>query len=226
MQLDKNVLYEFMNSQAGGCRVLVVGDIMLDKYYYGEVKRISPEAPVPVTRVIREVETLGGAANVAHNLALLGCHTSLVGFTGDDYHCRILLDKLSLKKIDYTGIVHTPAPTTTKLRIIGGHQQMLRLDFEETSPSEEKYQMAIQQRIDSKLAEGIDSVIISDYGKGLCTEKLCQYIINQCHLHKVPVAIDPKGNSWHKYAGADYITPNLKEINDILPMPIENKDEE
>lgn len=225
MQVDKENLYRFINGQAEKCKILVVGDVMLDKYYYGQVTRISPEAPVPVARVLKEKETLGGAANVAHNLALLGCQTALAGFVGADAHRQSLLEKLDARNIDHVGLICMPRPTTTKLRIIGGHQQMLRLDFEETSPAEAEYQQKLLEYIDSKLAEGIDSLIISDYGKGLCTPDTCQYIIKKCQAYQVPVVVDPKGNDWHKYTGADYITPNLKEINEILAAPIANEDQ-
>ena len=112
MAIDINALYDFVASKTGKCKILVVGDVMLDKYYYGEVTRISPEAPVPVTHITNTKETLGGAANVAHNLALLGCQTSIAGFVGDDYHCQSLMDKFTARGIDYRGLIHTEAPTT------------------------------------------------------------------------------------------------------------------
>jgi D-beta-D-heptose 7-phosphate kinase/D-beta-D-heptose 1-phosphate adenosyltransferase len=198
---------------------------MLDKYYYGEVTRISPEAPVPVTHVTHQKETLGGAANVAHNLALLGCDTMLAGYVGDDYHCQSLTDKLTARGINYSGLVYTKAPTTTKMRVIGGHQQMLRLDFEETEAVGSPYAERLLNYINQRLNESLDVVIVSDYGKGACTEETCQAIIKACHAHGVPVLVDPKGSNWIKYAGADYITPNLKEINNVLLEPIHNKDE-
>ena len=204
--------------------ILVVGDVMLDKYYSGEVTRISPEAPVPITHVTGTRETLGGAANVAHNIALLGANVSVAGFVGDDAHCRTLLDKLTARDIDYAGLVHTDRPTTTKIRIIGGHQQMLRLDFEDASPVTGDDETQYLRYIDRKLSESMDCVIISDYGKGACTEHACQHIIRAAHDHGVPVIIDPKGNQWAKYKDADYITPNLKEINDVLLEPIANED--
>ncbi|MBQ1417586.1 MAG: D-glycero-beta-D-manno-heptose-7-phosphate kinase, partial [Selenomonas sp.] len=97
--MDKQKMYDFVAQATGKCRLLVVGDVMLDKYYYGEVTRISPEAPVPVTRVLSQKETLGGAANVAHNLALLGCQTQIAGYVGDDYHCQSLTDKFTARGI-------------------------------------------------------------------------------------------------------------------------------
>ena len=129
--IDKQKLYDFTATRTARCKILVVGDVMLDKYYYGEVTRISPEAPVPITHVTGSKETLGGAANVAHNLALLGCQTSIAGFVGEDYHCQSLMDKFTARGIDYKGLITTDRPTTTKMRIMGGHQQMLRLDFED-----------------------------------------------------------------------------------------------
>lgn len=222
--MDKEQLYSFVAETTQKCNILVVGDVMLDKYYYGEVTRISPEAPVPVTHVLSTKETLGGAANVAHNLALLGCQTSLAGFVGEDYHCQSLEERLTARGIDFRGLVHTNQPTTTKLRVIGGHQQMLRLDFEEIDPPAPVYRERLQNYIEQKLNESLDALIISDYGKGACTQQSCQAIIDAAHAHGVPVIIDPKGSNWTKYEHADYITPNLKEINAVLPDPIRNED--
>ena len=204
--------------------ILVVGDVMLDKYYSGEVTRISPEAPVPITHVTGTRETLGGAANVAHNLALLGTNVTIAGYVGDDAHCKRLLEKFSARGIDHTGLVYTNRPTTTKIRIIGGHQQMLRLDFEDASPIDGDDAQTYLSFIEKKLNESMDCVIISDYGKGSCTEYACQRIIRLAHDHGVPVIVDPKGVQWAKYKDADYITPNLKEINEILLEPIANDD--
>ena len=222
--MDKQALYYFVAKSTRQCKILVVGDVMLDKYYYGEVTRISPEAPVPVTHVTDMKETLGGAANVAHNLALLGCATSIAGFVGDDFHCQSLLDKFTARGIEYKGLIHTDRPTTTKLRVIGGHQQMLRLDFEEADPVTGPFAERLRGYVEMKLGEHLDAVIISDYGKGACTEETCQQVIRLCHDFHVPVIVDPKGVNWEKYAQVDYITPNLKELNAILPEPIKNRD--
>lgn len=222
--MDKQALYDFVAKSTRQCKILVVGDVMLDKYYYGEVTRISPEAPVPVTHVTDMKETLGGAANVAHNLALLGCATSIAGFVGDDFHCQSLLDKFTARGIEYKGLIHTDRPTTTKLRVIGGHQQMLRLDFEEADPVTGPFAERLRGYVEMKLGEHLDAVIISDYGKGACTEETCQQVIRLCHDYHVPVIVDPKGTNWEKYAQVDYITPNLKELNAILPEPIKNRD--
>ena len=222
--MDKKKMYDFVAQATGKCRLLVVGDVMLDKYYYGEVTRISPEAPVPITRVLSQKETLGGAANVAHNLALLGCQTEIAGYVGDDYHCQSLTDKFTARGIEFRGLIHTDRPTTTKLRVIGGHQQMLRLDFEEADPMTGQYAQRLQNFVSARLSEGVDGVIISDYGKGACTPETCQAVIKFCHAQGVPVVVDPKGTNWGKYSGADYITPNFKELNAVLPEKIKNQD--
>lgn len=225
MTVDRKKLLDFVLNDIAKVRILVVGDVMLDRYYYGEVTRISPEAPVPINHVTSTNDTLGGSANVAHNLALLGCRTSIAGFAGNDYHCQTLLDKFTARGIDYKGIIRREAPTTTKLRIIGGHQQMLRLDFEDTEPVGEHYAERLIDYVEQSLQNGLDAVIISDYGKGACTEDVCVRIIDECHSMAVPVFVDPKGTAWDKYATADYITPNFKELNAVLSKPIRNRDE-
>lgn len=222
--MDTEALYDFVDRHTTDCRILVAGDVMLDKYYYGEVNRISPEAPVPIAHVLRMKETLGGAANVAHNLALLGCRTSITGFIGDDFHGESLVENFKSRHIECGGLILTDRPTTTKLRIIGGHQQMMRLDFEKGAPVKGRFADDFFHYIARKLEEGLDAVIISDYGKGACTEENCRRIIDACHEHGVPVIVDPKGTNWMKYARADYITPNLKEINEVIADPICNED--
>lgn len=225
MATKKDRLKKFVTTGMSKVHILVVGDVMLDKYYYGEVTRISPEAPVPITRVVDTKDTMGGAANVAHNLALLGCQTSIAGFVGDDYHCQTLIDKFISRGIDYKGIIYREEPTTTKLRVIGGHQQMLRLDFEDTEPVKPLYANRLLNYVEQTLENGLDAVVISDYGKGACTEDVCSSIIELCNDAEVPVFVDPKGREWDKYMNADFITPNVKEINAILEKPIKNRDE-
>ncbi|MDR1701766.1 MAG: D-glycero-beta-D-manno-heptose-7-phosphate kinase [Sporomusaceae bacterium] len=217
---------EFLLTEVKKCRVLVVGDVMLDRYYFGEVSRISPEAPVPVNRIFKEKETPGGAANVAHNLACLGCKVFLAAVTGEDENRRRLVNILSDLGITSEGLIALKKrPTTTKLRVIGGHQQMLRLDFEESSPVNSLAEKKIRAYVETILAAGTDVIIISDYGKGLCTPVLCQHLIKRANEANVPVLIDPKGVNWKKYAQASVITPNLKELGEALKktVPNENK---
>ena len=179
--MDIEKMLTLVEERLSRCRILVTGDVMLDKYYYGEVTRISPEAPVPINHIMRQKETLGGAANVAHNLALLGCDTLLAGFVGEDYHCRSLKEKLVENGIDHAGLVPTNRPTTTKMRIIGGHQQMMRLDFESTEPLEKIYIDKFLAFVRCKLAESIDAIIVSDYAKGTCSEVTTTAIIEAAH---------------------------------------------
>ena len=127
----EKTIKEFLQKRIDCLHVLVIGDVMLDRYFFSSVERISPEAPVPVALVHEQKNTLGGAANVAHNLARLGCKVSIAGVIGEDYHGRILCDKLFNIGIDRVGLIEASNHTTTKTRILGGHQQMLRIDFEE-----------------------------------------------------------------------------------------------
>ena len=221
-------LVEFVEHGADKCKILVVGDLMLDKYYYGEVTRISPEAPVPITHVKKIKETLGGAANVAHNLALLGCKTSIAGYIGDDIHGENLVDKLINLGIDYFDVKQIDKPTTTKIRVIGGHQQMMRLDFEDSSPIDGLPAEEMLENINEQLhsERRVEAVVISDYGKGACTERICQKIIKEGKKSGVQVIVDPKGRDWEKYRGADFITPNLNELNAVIESPVRNEDRE
>ena len=216
-------LKNFVANGISACKVLVVGDVMLDKYYFGEVTRISPEAPVPIARVMEVKETLGGAANVAHNLALLGCQTSIIGQIGTDNHGEIFLSKLKSLGVNYSGVIETSKPTTTKIRVISGHQQMIRLDFENATELDGTATDRLLKNFSAQLTN-VDGVIISDYGKGVCTKKICREIIGACRAQKKFVVVDPKGDNWQKYFDASFITPNLKELNAILPKKISNVD--
>lgn len=223
---NKERVNEFFNNAITKLKIAVIGDLMLDRYYFGEVKRISPEAPVPVNRVHRESMTLGGAGNVANNLAQLGVQVFAAGLVGADSNKEQLLTLMQAQNIDTTGlIVSQERPTITKLRVIGGSQQMLRLDFEQAGILSNQEQTELQAWLDKLLAQGLDAVIISDYAKGVCTPELCQYIIKQAHYQKVPVLVDPKGSDWHKYAQADYITPNVKEMGECIGLDLINEDE-
>ena len=205
-------------------RVLVVGDVMLDRYYFAEVSRISPEGPVPVALVKDCKNTLGGAANVAHNLARLGCRVSLCGLGGDDENRAILERKLNALDIDATGVLKTGRPTTTKVRVIGGHQQMLRLDFEETGAASRTHEKQLIDAIRQRLESGINAVILSDYAKGVCSPSLCRAIIQASRQANIPLVVDPKGANWKKYQGAYLVTPNVKELSEACRKPVDNND--
>ena len=221
--MNHDILKKFVTDDISKCKILVAGDAMLDKYYFGEVTRISPEAPVPINRVVEVKETLGGAANVAHNLALLGCKTFLAARIGQGNHAETFTKKLSARGIDFSAVIKNSQPTTTKIRIISGHQQMMRLDFEDTT---EISGADAEKFLSNIFAKDFDALIISDYGKGICTEEVCAEIISECRRRKKIVLVDPKGDDWQKYSGANFITPNLKELNAVLPKKISNADSE
>jgi len=192
-------------------RVLVVGDVMLDRYWYGAVERISPEAPVPVVRITREEERGGGAANVAFNVGALGAQASLLTVVGDDEASRkleALLEKTGIK----THFGRDPElHTTVKLRIIGRQQQLIRLDFENTPKSEI---LASQTAEFSALLPQCDCVLFSDYGKGGLAH--VGDMIAQARAARKPILIDPKGSDYSRYRNATAITPNRTEMQEVI----------
>ena len=193
-----------------GARVLVVGDVMLDRYWFGEVSRISPEAPVPVVKVERVEERPGGAANVARNAAALGAHVSLLSVVGRDEAGSSL--RRLLKRDRIISKLHTDRglKTTVKLRVIGRRQQLVRLDFE-TPPSHEA--LASKLRDFRQLLRRVDTVILSDYGKGGLT-----HIVNMIRMARAAgkaVLVDPKGDDYSRYRGATLITPNRAEFREV-----------
>ena len=216
----------FLAEQIKNVRIAVIGDVMLDRYFQGEVKRISPEAPVPVTRITKINSVLGGAANVAANLAHLECQVFMGGVTGDDEN-RLLLEKLMDDAgINHQGLVKSKRrKTITKLRVLGGNQQMLRLDFEETGDLFPEEIIELCHWLAGLLDEGLDGIIVSDYAKGVCSDDFCQWVIAQGKAYDIPVLIDPKGADWSKYDGCDFITPNLKEMCEAAGCQRENSDE-
>jgi len=192
-------------------RLLVVGDVMLDRYWFGEVNRISPEAPVPVVKVERQEERLGGAANVARNAASLGAVTALLSVVGDDDAGRTLSRLLDEGQIDAGLHVDDDLDTIVKLRVIGRQQQLLRIDFE-TPPSHEILQAKLAD-FERRVADS-DVVILSDYGKGGLTH--IAEMIRIARAADKPVLVDPKGDEWGKYAGATVITPNRSELREVV----------
>jgi D-beta-D-heptose 7-phosphate kinase/D-beta-D-heptose 1-phosphate adenosyltransferase len=199
---------------------------MLDRYIWGKVKRISPEAPVPVLKVSAENLSPGGAANVALNLKSLGANVELHGVIGNDYEGEKLVELLKQIEINPKGIIHDPKrPTTTKTRLIAESQQITRVDREETfqisNDLKNKLINMITNSIEKRTPHGL---IISDYGKGLITEKLFAEIIRLAKSKGIFVAIDPKGRDFTKYRGANVITPNQREAEEICGFSIETDD--
>lgn len=203
-------------------KVLIVGDVMLDKYYFGQVERISPEAPVPIVNIRKEESRLGGASNVANNIASLGGQTLLCGTIGHDFFGREI-ERISHQRNIETFLLRTTSPTITKARIIGGKQQIVRVDYEEKSELNENEKRQLKDKICQTLPE-YDILVISDYGKGLISEDFCCYLIRLAKKQGKKVIIDPKGKNWKKYSGADIITPNVKELSDIVGYSVPNTD--
>jgi D-beta-D-heptose 7-phosphate kinase/D-beta-D-heptose 1-phosphate adenosyltransferase len=196
----------------GGKRLLVVGDLMLDKYIWGEVGRISPEAPVPVVRATHRSEQPGGAGNVAMNLARLGAHTTVVGFTGGDEDQRALDESLRRNGILPEVVVSEGFPTITKMRILGGRQQMLRLDSERLEARPQADYDRLIQTVLARLPD-CDAVVLSDYAKGVLTPEVCQRTIQAARRQGIPVLVDPKCVDFTRYSGATTICPNLSELS-------------
>ena len=184
---------------------------MLDRYWFGEVGRISPEAPVPVVKIEREEERAGGAANVARNAAALGAKTALLTVVGDDDAGKSLSRLLVEGEIDAALHVDREIDTTVKLRVIGRQQQLLRIDFE-TTPSHEILRAKLTE-FEKRVAES-DVVILSDYGKGGLVH--IAEMIRLARAAGKPVLVDPKGDEWGKYAGATVITPNRSELKEVV----------
>lgn len=204
-----------MNDPTGGrlpqARVLVVGDAMLDRYWHGTVERISPEAPVPVVRVDREEERIGGAGNVAYNVASLGAQASFVGVVGDDEAGRRIATLLAGCGVSAHLRRDAELKTTVKLRVIGRQQQLLRLDFE----SEPHHELLAQQhKTFTELLPAHDVVLFSDYGKGGLAH--IPAMIASARAAGRAVLVDPKGRDWQRYAGASIITPNRVELREVI----------
>lgn len=207
-----------------GVRLLVVGDVMLDKYYFGSVNRISPEAPVPVVKVNTTKLTLGGAGNVVSNTSHLGAEVCVVGWCGKDNDADTLKALLKAVNSDFE-LQERDLPTVTKLRVIGDKQQIVRLDFEEIKPLDGDQLVHAHECILMELQKA-DAVILSDYGKGMCTPELTKFVIGHSVRAGKPVIVDPKGSDWSKYAGADIVTPNVKELAEVAGIEVENNDED
>jgi rfaE bifunctional protein kinase chain/domain len=193
--------------------IMVVGDIMLDEYLWGNVRGISPEAPVPVVEIRSKTYALGGAGNVGANLANLGGRVELVGVVGDDAPAAKLSELASSTARVSLHLYRCPdRPTTTKTRIIAHSQQMLRTDHEERRPIPAQAEAAIFDCVQAKL-DRLHACVLSDYAKGVLTENLLQSLIALCTQAGIPVIVDPKGHRYSRYRGATVVTPNTAEAN-------------
>jgi rfaE bifunctional protein kinase chain/domain len=198
-------------AQFAKTNLLVVGDVMLDRYWFGDSDRISPEAPVPVVQVSKVDERLGGAANVARNVAALGANTTILGVVGEDEAGNRIGELLRQSGVNSQLEVDPQVPTTVKLRVIARQQQLIRLDFEET-PS----QTALEQKLArfEKALGTADVLVLSDYGKGALSQVAA--MIEYARAHNKVILVDPKGEDYEKYRGATVITPNRSELRQVV----------
>ncbi|THF63151.1 D-glycero-beta-D-manno-heptose-7-phosphate kinase [Pseudothauera nasutitermitis] len=192
-------------------RVVVVGDVMLDRYWHGATHRISPEAPVPVVKVENDEFRAGGAGNVALNAASLGGRAALVGLVGRDEAARLLRERLEAGGVSCRLLEAPQHPTITKLRVISRHQQLIRLDFEDSFAVLES--AGIEQAFEAALPD-CGAVILSDYGKGTLAQ--AGSLIRAARERGVPVVVDPKGTDFGRYCGATVITPNMGEFEAVV----------
>lgn len=202
---------------------VVVGDIMIDKYILGDVKRISPEAPVPVLKVKGKKHNPGGAGNVAVNIAGLNSNVTLMGFTGSDESLNQLNEAFKNNNIDIKPTIWG-RNTITKTRLISGQQQIVRIDEEESHSPADNEIAELLSSIASLDLTGCSGIVISDYAKGVCSYSLCQNIIKKASSKNIPIIVDPKGSDWEKYRGATILTPNIKELSDIYGEEVLNQD--
>ncbi|MFA4995106.1 MAG: D-glycero-beta-D-manno-heptose-7-phosphate kinase [Bdellovibrionales bacterium] len=209
-------------NQLAGHRILCIGDLMLDRYVYGQVDRISPEAPIPVLHEHRLTASLGGAGNVVRNIAALGGRVDVIGVIGSDQDGKDLIKEFKkLSGVTANLITDCSRPTTQKTRFIAGSQQLLRVDRENAKPITGD----IEEKIMAKLPTAIKNakaVILSDYVKGVLTPKIIAETIRLARKEKKTVIVDPKGRNFGRYKGASYLTPNRKELSEAVGSPITN----
>ncbi|ACN99770.1 bifunctional protein RfaE, domain I [Sulfurihydrogenibium azorense Az-Fu1] len=202
---------EELISKFSNIKIAVVGDVILDKYLWGEVERISPEAPVPIVDVKRETLSLGGASNVANNIVALDATAYMVGIVGDDENGRLIEKLIKEKGIHSVLIKDSSRPTIEKTRVIAVSQQLLRIDREERKPLDREIEEKLLESLKS-IESKVDGFIVSDYGKGVVTEKIMSYIKST----NKPVFVDPKPSNFHLYEEITIMTPNKKEAYESI----------
>jgi D-beta-D-heptose 7-phosphate kinase/D-beta-D-heptose 1-phosphate adenosyltransferase len=211
--------------QLRGACVLTIGDVMLDEYVWGEVERISPEAPVPVVQVRERTAVAGGAANTAAGIAAVGARALLGGVVGADGPADVLRDALSGAGVHADGlIVEAGRMTTTKTRIIARAQQVVRTDAETDEPVAGGTEDALLEWVGADL-RGADAVVISDYGKGVVTTRVAQAVIGRAQQAGRPVVVDSKGRDYGRYAGATVVTPNQQDAARAASLHIDGRDD-
>lgn len=208
--------------------ILIVGDVMVDSYWWGKVERISPEAPVPVCAVKKKENRLGGAANVALNVAAMGAGTIICSVVGDDVEGRILEELLRERDIATDGLLFSSERcTTVKTRVLGNKSQMLRIDEETETPLSVSEQTAFLQKINEIIeTKKPDAIIFQDYDKGVLTETVISRVIALAKAKSIPTCVDPKKKNFQFYKGVSLFKPNLKELREGLKIDIETPEKE
>ena len=210
--------------RVGSVETVVVGDVMLDRYVMGTVDRVSPEAPVPVVNVDREHSAIGGAGNVAANIAALGAACSVVGCVGDDADGRILRSELERRGIDVSGLVTTLGrPTTVKTRVVAGYQQIVRFDHEEDSDVDTEVAEQLVRGFQA-VTTGADVVVLEDYNKGVLSQSVIDCVLRTLDECSIPCVVDPKKRNFFGFDGATVFKPNAKELEDALGSAIHPND--
>jgi len=221
IKIEKNRLKE-LKENFNNKKIAVIGDMMLDSYFWGDVKRISPEAPVPILEVENEFYRFGGAANVALNIQKLNGNPLPIGVIGYDNHGTIFSSLLNEAGITEDGIIiEDGRPTTTKTRVIADSQHVVRIDKESKNYLNKEAEKKIYNLFKSKISE-IDAVILQDYNKGVLTAKLIDQIINIANKNNVLITVDPKFNNFFDYKNVTVFKPNKKEAEDVMGIKIKN----
>jgi len=210
----------------GNPSVVVIGDLMLDRYIIGKASRISQEAPVPVLVVEETRDKIGGAGNVALNLAVMGADLTFIGGIGDDVSGEEIRSILAEKKINSKLFSLNSRPTTVKTRIASQGQQLVRVDSEKIVDLSSPELKKIEKFLFNSLLQNCKSIVLSDYGKGFCHHSICSKTIDYGNKNNIPVIVDPKGRNWEKYRGAFLVTPNILELSHIYGGVVENTDED
>jgi rfaE bifunctional protein kinase chain/domain len=224
MNFTKNRLNE-ISKNFEGKKVAVIGDMMLDSYFWGDVKRISPEAPVPVVEIDDEFFRFGGAANVALNILSLGGIPFPLGVIGDDNDGRIFSSLIEEKGIDSSGIlIDKSRPTTAKTRVIAGKQHIVRIDKESKQNINKKVEDRLLESLNREL-NIIDAIILQDYNKGVLTPRLIENTIEMAKKNKITITVDPKFNNFFKYTNVTVFKPNRKETEDVLGTRLTNDED-
>lgn len=203
-------------------KIIVLGDVMIDAYLSGRVDRVSPEAPVPIVNFSKREERLGGAANVALNLISLGAHVAMASVIGVDQDAETMVRLLEDESITTSGLIRSKdRQTTVKTRVIGNHQQLLRIDQEQTNDIEGHEEKQLIEKVEALLKEGYDALIFQDYNKGVLTEEIIERVIELAKKYNVLTTVDPKLKNFLAYKGVTLFKPNLKELSEGVQMKID-----